>query len=77
VRNTRARHKAIYQEANRRRAARQGSWTTIAATIAETNLALTPSGHRLSAASIRRIIADVRKHERETFRSNHSARIFP
>ena len=77
VRNTRARHKAIYEEANRRRAAREGSWTAIAATVAETNLALTPSGHRLGAASIRRIIADMRKRERESFRSNHRARISP
>ena len=78
VRNTRARHKAIYEEANRRRAAaRKSSWTAIAAAIAETNLALTPSGRRLSAASIRRIIADRRKRACESFRSNHTARISP
>jgi hypothetical protein len=77
VRNTRARHKAIYEEANRRRAAREGSWTAIAAAVAETDLALTPSGRRLSAASLRRIIADMRKRERESFCSNHRARISP
>jgi hypothetical protein len=77
VRNTRARHRAIYVEASRRRAAREGNWTAIAAAVAETNLALTPTGRRLSEASIRRIIADMRKRERESFRSNHRARISP
>lgn len=54
VRNTRARHKAIYEEASRRRAAREGNWTAIAATVAETNVhdLKHTFGRRLRAAGV-------------------------
>ncbi len=72
VRSTRARHSAIFAEAKKRRAADGGSWTAVAAAIAQSNLAVAENGHTLAAASIRRIVSEMSRRERESFRSNRS-----
>ena len=64
ARRTRARHDAIIREAKKRHANRQGNWTPIATAIAATDLAKAEQGRRLSAATIRRIITQMRRRER-------------
>jgi hypothetical protein len=69
VRRTRVRHRAIFAEAKKRRTAGQGTWTTIASCIARTDLALVENGRRLSPASVRRIVTEMSRRERESSRS--------
>ena len=75
VRRTGARHRAIFTEAKNRRAAGEGSWTTIAAAIAQTNLAwqgmAVPSQRPVFGASV----SEMRRRERKSFRSNHGTRM--
>jgi hypothetical protein len=64
ARRTRARYDAIFREAKKRHANRQGNWTAIAAAIAATDLAKAGQGRRLSPATIRRIVTQMRRRER-------------
>ena len=65
------------REAKKRHAAGEGSWTAIATAIAATDLASAEQGRRLSAATVRRIITEMRRREREYFRSNRKSRMSP
>lgn len=76
-RSTGARHEAIFREAKSRHATHQGSWTAIATAIAATDLAKAEQGRRVSAATIRRIVTEKRRSERESSRSNRKSREHP
>jgi hypothetical protein len=70
AREKQTRNEAIFREATSRRSAKAGSWSAIASAIAATELAETDRGARLSAATVRRIITEARRRERENFRSD-------
>ena len=74
ARETQARNEAILREANRRRSARAGTWSAIAAAIAATTLAETEGGFRLSVGTVRRIITEARRREREDLHSGRKTR---
>ena len=73
-RKTRIRHEAIFREAKKRHAEGGRSWTAIADAIAATDLSMADRGVRLSAATVRRIITEMRRCERESSRSNRKRR---
>jgi hypothetical protein len=68
------RNKRILLEAKKRRAAGGGSWTAIANAIAATKLARTGNRRQTSAATVRRIITEMLRRERENTRSNRKNR---
>jgi hypothetical protein len=71
---TQTRNEAIFREAKKQRSAKAASWSAIANAIAATELAKTDRGSRLSAATVRRLITEARRRERENFRSNRKTR---
>ena len=73
-RETQARNHAIFTEAKKQHSARGASWTAIADAIAATDLAKAGQRRRVSAGTVRRIIAEMRRCERENFRSKHKER---
>jgi hypothetical protein len=73
-RRTQARDEAIFREAQKQRAAGGGSWTAIATKISASDLARPGQRQRVSAGTVRRIIAERLRCERENFRSNRTKR---
>lgn len=73
-RQKRKRDAEIFREAKRLRAASGGSWTLIASEIAATALAGSGQEKRLTAGTVRRIITDMHKLEREFSHSKRKSR---
>jgi hypothetical protein len=73
-RRTKDRNGSIFREAKKRRAATSESWSAIAATIAATALARAADRRPVSAPTVRRIITDMLRLERENSRSKHTTR---
>ncbi len=68
-RNKRARDEYIYRDAKRRYDNREGTWTEIARVIAATKLAVDEQDKQLDETTVRRIITEKRRLERQAPRS--------
>ena len=69
TRKTQTRNNSIFREAKRLRAAGARNWTAIAASIAASDFVLDKHGRRPTPATVRRIITDKLKIERQNSRS--------